>query len=438
MATNSSIATQKLINNYFILFPDEVAKLLSKFTEEEILHYLKEQPVNIAVRIFRSINPDISTGVVKKMSDDLFVQLFSLLDPNLSARLLSRLDGNFVKNRLSLLPANLGKELEELMLYPAETAGYLIDAKVTTFYPDNTVDDVLKRLRGVKDRRIVNVYVIDTESVLIGVIPLQDVAISEPDELLRNLFQTSPIAIDAMSPREEVVQLLEERKLINLPVVDFENRLLGVIRYDTLVNATKQDATEDAQTMFGAGRDERALSKVSFAIRKRLPWLEINLATAFLAASVVGLFEETIARITVLAVFLPVVAGQSGNTGSQALAVTIRGLALREIRPRHWMKIARKEMAVGFINGLAVALTTSIIVYFWTGSIGLPIVIGISMIISMVIAGTSGAVIPVMLKAFGQDPAQSSSIVLTTVTDVFGFLSFLGLATALASVLGIS
>jgi magnesium transporter len=438
MATNSSIATQKLINNYFILFPDEVAKLLSKFTEEEILHYLKEQPVNIAVRIFRSINPDISTGVVKKMSDDLFVQLFSLLDPNLSARLLSRLDGNFVKNRLSLLPANLGKELEELMLYPAETAGYLIDAKVTTFYPDNTVDDVLKRLRGVKDRRIVNVYVIDTESVLIGVVPLQDVAISEPDELLRNLFQTSPIAIDAMSPREEVVQLLEERKLINLPVVDFENRLLGVIRYDTLVNATKQDATEDAQTMFGAGRDERALSKVSFAIRKRLPWLEINLATAFLAASVVGLFEETIARITVLAVFLPVVAGQSGNTGSQALAVTIRGLALREIRPRHWMKIARKEMAVGFINGLAVALTTSIIVYFWTGSIGLPIVIGISMIISMVIAGTSGAVIPVMLKAFGQDPAQSSSIVLTTVTDVFGFLSFLGLATALASVLGIS
>jgi magnesium transporter len=438
MATNSSIATQKLINNYFILFPDEVAKLLSKFTEEEILHYLKEQPVNIAVRIFRSINPDISTGVVKKMSDDLFVQLFSLLDPNLSARLLSRLDGNFVKNRLSLLPANLGKELEELMLYPAETAGYLIDAKVTTFYPDNTVDDVLKRLRSVKDRRIVNVYVIDTESVLIGVVPLQDVAISEPDELLRNLFQTSPIAIDAMSPREEVVQLLEERKLINLPVVDFENRLLGVIRYDTLVNATKQDATEDAQTMFGAGRDERALSKVSFAIRKRLPWLEINLATAFLAASVVGLFEETIARITVLAVFLPVVAGQSGNTGSQALAVTIRGLALREIRPRHWMKIARKEMAVGFINGLAVALTTSIIVYFWTGSIGLPIVIGISMIISMVIAGTSGAVIPVMLKAFGQDPAQSSSIVLTTVTDVFGFLSFLGLATALASVLGIS
>ena len=138
-----------------------------------------------------------------------------------------------------------------------------------------------------------------------------------------------------------------------------------------------------------------------------------------------------------LAVFLPVVAGQSGNTGSQALAVTIRGLALREIRPRHWFNVARKEVTVGFINGIAVALTTGLIVYFWTGSIGLPIVIATSMVLSMVIAGLSGAIIPMVLQAFGQDPAQSSSIVLTTVTDVFGFLSFLGLATALAGILGI-
>ncbi len=438
MATSSGIAIKKLVNNYFILFPDEAAKLLSTFNEEEILEYLKEQPVNIGVRVFRSINPDISAGVVKIMSEDYFVQLFSMLDPNLSARLLTRLDKDLAKRRLSLLSPNLSKELRELMLYPADTAGYLIDAKVTTFYPDETIKAVLKRLRSVRDRRIVNIYVIDTEGCLTGVIPLQDIVISDTDELLKNLINTPPVCIDAMSPREEVVQLLEERKLINLPVVDFDKRLLGVIRYDTLVNAAQLDATEDAQAMFGAGRDERALSKVSFAVKKRLPWLEINLATAFLAAAVIGIFEDTIARITVLAVFLPVVAGQSGNTGSQALAVTIRGLALREIRPSHWFKIAKKEIAVGFINGLAVALTTAVIVYFWTGAIGLPIVIGISMIFSMVIAGMSGAVIPVMLKAIGQDPAQSSSIVLTTVTDVFGFLSFLGLATALASVLGIS
>ena len=192
------------------------------------------------------------------------------------------------------------------------------------------------------------------------------------------------------------------------------------------------------QSMFGAGREEHALSKVSFAVRKRLPWLQINLATAFLASLVVGLFEDTIARITILAVFLPVVAGQSGNTGSQALAVVIRGLALREISISQWFKVARKEIMVGLINGIVVAITTGTIVYFWSASFGIAVVIAISMVVSMMIAGFSGAVIPVALKAIGQDPATSSSIILTTVTDICGFLSFLGLATALASVLGIT
>ena len=146
---------------------------------------------------------------------------------------------------------------------------------------------------------------------------------------------------------------------------------------------------------------------------------------------------DTIARITILAVFLPVVAGQSGNTGSQALAVTIRGLALREIRVGQWFRVAKKEAAVGLINGIAVSLTTAIIVYFWASSIGLAIVICVSMVFSMIIAGFSGAVIPIFLKSIGQDPAQSSSIVLTTVTDIVGFMSFLGLATVLGSILGI-
>ncbi|MBT8377670.1 MAG: magnesium transporter [Ignavibacteria bacterium] len=437
MTTKSSITQQKLINGYFQLYPDEAAKLLSDFREDEIIDYLKLQPIETAARLFANINPDISAGVAEKMSDDFFTELFSTIDPNLAARLVSRLDEEIIKKKLLLLPSNLNKELQELMSYPSDTAGHIIDTKATTFYAEDTVSQVLKRVRALKDRWIVNVYVIDTDDVLIGVIPLQHVAVSDLGETLSNLIPGKPIAINAMAPLEDVVKLMEEQRLINLPVIDIHNKLLGVIRYNTLVQTAKEDVTEDVQAMFGAGRDERALSKISFAIRKRLPWLEINLATAFLAATVVGLFEETIARITILAVFLPVVAGQSGNTGSQALAVTIRGLALREVRPRDWFKVARKEVSVGLINGVAVALTTALIVYFWADSSGLAIVIGTSMILSMVIAGLFGAIIPMVLQAFGQDPAQSSSIVLTTVTDVFGFLSFLGLATALATVLGI-
>jgi len=437
MKNKSSNATKSLMKGFFRLYPGEAARLLNIFSAQDILNYLQNEEIPQAVELFARLNPETAAGLIEEMENDFFIRLFGHIDPSLAARLLTRLDGEVVESRLSLLSGPLAKELKELMEYPPETAGYLMDPRYSTFHPDETVEEVLNRIRAVRDRRIVNINIVDDDGKLVGAIPLQEVAVSEPHERLVNLFQGQPVTILAMSPREEVVQLLEEQKLLSLPVVDFDGKLLGIIRSDALVNAAKQDATEDVQAMFGAGRDEQALSKVSFAIRKRLPWLEINLATAFLAAAVVGLFEETIARITVLAVFLPVVAGQSGNTGSQALAVTMRGLALREIRTRHWFQIARKEILVGFFNGCAIALTTSLIVFFWANSFGLALVIAVAMVFSMAIAGLSGAIIPILLKAVGQDPAQSSSIILTTVTDVVGFLSFLGLATLLASALHI-
>jgi len=174
---------------------------------------------------------------------------------------------------------------------------------------------------------------------------------------------------------------------------------------------------------------------VHFAVRKRLGWLHINLVTAFLAASVVGLFEGTIAKFTALAVLLPVVAGQSGNAGAQALAVTMRGLALREIGSRHQLRVVWKEINVGLFDGIAIAMTTGLGVYLWSWSTGLALVIGSAMVLSMIAAGFAGAIIPITLARLGQDPAQSSSIILTTVTDVVGFFSFLGIATLLASLL---
>jgi magnesium transporter len=186
-------------------------------------------------------------------------------------------------------------------------------------------------------------------------------------------------------------------------------------------------------TMVGASEEERALSSPLFAIRKRQPWLQVNLVTAFLAASVVGLFEQTIAQVTALAVLLPVVAGQSGNTGAQALAVTMRGLSLREVRSGQWLAVVSKEALAGAGNGVAIALTTAAAVYLWSRSTGLSLVILLSMMISMTMAGLAGAAIPMLLAAMRQDPAQSSSIILTTVTDIVGFFSFLGIATLLSS-----
>ncbi|KAA3662105.1 MAG: magnesium transporter [Calditrichaeota bacterium] len=437
MKNKTSTATKFLIREFFQLYPGEAARLLNTFPVEETVNYLQAEPNTRAVQIYTRLNQDIAAQLIKLMDEPFFSRLFTTIDPALASRLLARLESDVVEKLLALLPKNVAKELQDLMQYPPETAGHLMNPRALTFYPDDTVEHALKMIRATRDRRILHIYIVDDDGKLIGMVPLEEVVFSQRNERLATLIKGMPVSIQAMSPREDVVQLLEGSKLISLPVVDIDGRFLGVIRYDALVTAAKQDASEDVQMMFGAGRDERALSKVTFAIRKRLPWLEINLATAFLAAAVVGIFEETIAKVTVLAVFLPVVAGQSGNTGSQALAVTMRGLALREIRTRHWFRVARKELIVGFLNGFAVALTTAVIVFFWAGSFGLAVVITVAMVVSMAVAGFSGAVIPIMLKAFGQDPAQSSSIILTTVTDIVGFFSFLGLATLFASVLNI-
>ncbi|WP_420318945.1 magnesium transporter [Ekhidna sp.] len=426
----------KLVNEYIQRFPGEAAAILNTYKAEEIIEYLMVQPVDIAEEIMHNLSPDVVGMVIEEMNESTFSSLFEAIDPYAGAKLLSRSNTTVIEKKLELLSKNKAKNIREMLSYPPQAAGYLMDTRIITFQPQNTVDHVLNKLRTIGDKKILNIHVTDNGGKLLGKVFIQNIAISTPETKLEEILVPSE-SIQVMSPAEEAVELFEEGKIINLPVVDMENHILGIIRSETLIAATQKDASEDVLAMFGAGREERALSSPWFAVKKRLPWLEINLATAFLAASIVGVFEETIAQVTVLAVFLPVVAGQSGNTGSQALAVTMRGLALREIQTNHWWKVARKEVAVGFINGIAVALTTSVIAYFWASSFGIALVIGTSMILSMVIAGFSGAVVPIILKAAGQDPAQSSSIVLTTVTDIMGFLSFLGLATVLGSALGI-
>jgi magnesium transporter len=200
------------------------------------------------------------------------------------------------------------------------------------------------------------------------------------------------------------------------------------VKADQLINQAQQEASEDIMKMFGVGSEERAFSTLTFSLRKRLPWLHINLVTAFMAASVVAVFEDIIAKITVLAVFLPIVAGQGGNAGSQSLAVVMRGLVMREISPRESKKMLLKEGKIGFVNGVVIGLVTALVAWLWKGNPYLGLVIGLAMIVNLVAAGLSGAFIPLTLKAIGQDPAQSSSIILTTVTDIVGFFAFLGFA----------
>lgn len=417
--------------------PREIAIDLEGESHQEIISFLEGSSVEIAQNVFFEFSNYIVTDVFYLMDDSLFEKIFADAETHKSARILSRFDEDLVDKKLLLLRESTSLEIKKFLTYNENTASFLMEANMLSGYKDDTVEKILTKLRKLGDRRIITVYVVDAEYKLIGRVPVNYIAIASPEQKLDELMYLAH-SVPEMATREEILDNIEAHSLLQVPVVDTQNRLLGIIRNDAVLAASREEVSGDLQTMFGAGKEEHALSKISFAVRKRLPWLQINLVTAFLASMVVGFFEETIAQITILAIFLPVVAGQSGNTGSQALAVTIRGLALKEIRTGQWLLVAKKELMVGLINGVAVAVTTGIVVFFWADSLGIAIVIGISMIFSMIIAGFAGAVIPIGLKAIGQDPATSSSIILTTVTDICGFLSFLGLASALSSALGIT
>ena len=434
MSNGAAGGVHILARTFLRQFPQDAARHLESAPVEEVAQMIGSEPAVQAAPVFERLASNVAADVLQAMPHDAAVRLIDAMDPVRAVATLAWLDGARRDAMLVDLEGGLAKELRQMAEYPPETAGRLMDPRVIVVRHDATAGEALARLRAVRRRQISDVFVVDEDERLVDRVPVQELATAASDESVQALSSPAP-SVAATATAAEVVEQMTDRRLTTLPVVDFDGRLLGVIRHDMLVRAAQQDVAADIQAMVGASREERALSHVSFAVRKRLPWLEINLATAFLAAAVVGLFEATIAQFTALAVLLPVVAGQSGNTGAQALAVTMRGLALREIRVRQWPRVTRKEASVALINGLAVALTTSAGVYLWSGSAGLTLVIGLSMVLSMIAAGIAGVIVPTVLTSVGQDPAQSSSIILTTVTDIVGFSSFLGIATLLSSML---
>ncbi len=420
-----------LAGDYLRRFPGEVAALLEAQPTSATADVLEREPLASAAPVFAALTPTAGAHLLSALSDARAAALLRALDPARAAALCAGLETDAQERLLRALPDADARELRELMAYPPDSAASLMTARVQTFRPQATAGEILARLRAARTEGITDVALVDTGGRLDGMASVAVLAAADPETPVAQLTRRERVAVQALTPREDVIEQMTRTGVGILPVVDADERLLGVVRQHQLARAIEEGASAGVQTMVGAGGEERALSPVGLAVRKRLPWLQINLLTAFLAAAVVGLFEDTIARVTALAVLLPVVAGQAGNTGSQALAVTIRGLTLREIRLRHWRRVAAKEAVVGLVNGLGVALTTSLGVYLWSGSLGLTAVIATSMVLSMVIAGFAGAVIPMGLTAARQDPAQSSSIVLTTVTDIVGFFSFLGIATLL-------
>jgi magnesium transporter len=421
-------AADNLNRRFFLDYPLEAARKIEELPAAEVIDAVVRQPVKVVVPAITRITADTASRLLRALPDAISDDLLSELPPPVAVRALGHLKEEERILRLARLNDVIRRDLETIMSYPEDSAGRIMNTAVRTFRRDAKVADVLRGLRKSGMRTARSLFLVDDDLRLTGKVSLQEAALASPDAILGSLESPIIAMVRPIDSLSIVAQAFESRAVLDIAVVDLDGIFLGAVTHEDIAKTIQQDATAGLQTMVGASKEERALSSPFFTVKKRMPWLQINLVTAFMAAAVVGVFESTIAQVTALAVLLPVVAGQSGNTGAQALAVTMRGLALREITVRQWKRVLRKEVVAGFLNGVAVAATCGIGVYIWSQSFGLVAVIMSSMILAMIAAGFAGALIPVVLTRLGQDPATSSSIILTTVTDVAGFFAFLGIA----------
>jgi magnesium transporter len=419
---------ESLLSTLVEVHPEEAARAVESLDQDEAARLLKNLPDHIAQTLVVRLQPHIAAELLQRLPAQRSAELLAALDPRIASAILHDFGAAKCDEVLACLPESTARTLRDLADYPAETAGGMMETKVAALALDLTVQQAIAAVRKAPREALYYLYVTKRDGSLAGVLSMRDLLLALPRDRIEPLVHREVLSVPATMPREEVVELMTDRGFLALPVVDFDGKLIGVVKHDEALEAGMLEAFEDLQRIVGAGGDERALSPVATVVKRRLPWLLVNLATAFLAAATVGLFENVIAQVTALAVLLPVVSGQGGNSGSQSLAIVMRGLALREIIPGAARRVLLKEVLAATINGVVIAIVTAAAVYLWSKSVSLAAVIGLAMVVNMTAAAVTGTLIPLALRAAGRDPAQSAAIFLTTVTDVVGFASFLGFA----------
>ena len=418
--------------------PADVAPVLPLLLEEDrkrILTLLIE--AGKAGRALLTLDPHDLDEIINAIDDETVAAICSSSASDDAADLLDVLDEPRRERVLELLPATQGAKLETLLEGEEETAGSLMTTEFLALDEDLTVADAIAAIREYpRKESFFYVYCIDSDGHLVGVLSLRSLILASPAAKVRDIMVQSVVRTQIDSAPEEVAQVVSKYDLLSVPVVDVQNRLMGVVTVDDVLDVIQEQAEEDLLHLGGVDASERVTTPAVTSFRMRFPWLAVNLVTAFLAAWVVSRFQGTIQRWTALAVFMPIVAGMGGNAGTQTLTVFVRALALGEIESRAGFQAVMKQMFVGMANGLAIGILTMLIVGYWTGDWILAVILLSAMLFNMIVAGIAGGFVPLILEKFGFDPAVASSIFVTTFTDVAGFFSFLGLATLAARYLG--
>ena len=427
-------ATANLVNLLQKQHPADLAQLLSELPDKDrqsAFSLLVERSSRLAMEALSELGPKAGAALLAGRSSEEIVKLTQELPSDDAAAIIDYLPEELaaaVLEQIQKRPA--GGDVGDLLEYKEQTAGRIMNPKVFALSEDITAGEAIIALQESRDVEMVfYLYVIDARRHLVGVVSLRRLLLVPPSTPLKRIMTTDLISVRADMDQEEVARQVASYNLLAIPVVDEENKLVGVITVDDIIDVIKDEATEDVYRLAGLAGDDRVFTKPSESLRKRLPWLIVNLATAFLAAFVVSQFEGTIATVTALAVFMPVVAGMGGNAATQTLTVIVRGIALGELTWSNSRKALFKEALVGVGNGVACGVLGGAVVWVTQGNAWLGGILAMAMIINMLIAAVAGTLIPLSLRALKVDPALASSVFITTLTDVFGFLSFLGLGT---------
>lgn len=423
--------TPTYLDEFLKLHPADLADRLQRLSLEEAQRILPELPPLLAARALAELEPDHQHELLTALPVQKLTPLLSELPPNVVADLVPALPPSARRTTFEALAAGQRQRVQALLRYAPDTAGGIMSDRFIALRDDMTVEHVRELLRAhAQEERaedIAYLYVTDAGQRLVGIVSLRDLVFRRAERRMSEIMNRDVKFVRVTDDQETVARQFEHYHYLGLPVLDREGRLVGVVKASDALEVAQAEATEDMQLMVGLSGEERALTPWQTAVRRRLPWLYINLATAFLAAFVVGLFESTIAKWTALAVFLPIIAGQGGNAGMQTLTVIVRDLALGEISPGDGRRALLKELLLGLVNGIAVGLVVGVIGWWWKGSVTLGVVAFAALVLNQLSAAFAGVAIPFGLKALRVDPALASCIFVTTVTDVAGFFFFLGL-----------
>jgi magnesium transporter len=421
----------------------KVQSLIDQLHPSETADVLEALPPSERGVVWELVNPDVEGDVLSECQDEVRAGLLGQMAPYEVAAATRDLDADDAADILQDLPEPLVDEvllamdeqnrqrLASVLTYPEDTAGGLMNTDVVTVRGDVTLDVVSRylRLRGAIPEKTDQLMVVDREGEYLGALPLSELLLRDPEATVGDLIVQDIAGLPASLPAKDVAKLFEQRDLVSAAVVDEVGKLLGRITIDDVVDVIHEQADHSLMSLAGLGEEDDMFAPVVVSARRRAIWLGVNLATAFLAAWVISRFEASIQQLVALAILMPIVASMGGIAGVQTLTIAIRGIALGQLGAANARALMLKELAVGLFNGLFWAMVVGGLAILWFRDVGLGLIIGLAMVINLLTAASAGALIPLALKRLGIDPALAGGVLLTTVTDVVGFMAFLGLAT---------